>query len=95
MDEPTVKKPSISTKALLGNVVKNRMGEELGKIDEVLLDQEGGFVSNLILSTGGLPGLKKRIAVPWDMLQLDTTTQALILDIDKDFIQRIPKYQSE
>ena len=95
MDEPLVRKPSISTKILIGGVVKNGLGEELGQIDEVLLDQEGGFVSNLILSTGGFLGLKKRIAVPWDMLKLDQDTQALILDVDKDFLQRIPKYQGD
>ena len=95
MDEPLVRKPSISTKILLGGVVKNGLGEELGQIDEVLLDQETGFVSNLIMTTGGFLGLKKRIAIPWDMLKMDKETQALVLDVDKDFLQRIPKYKGD
>lgn len=93
MNETMPKKPTISTRYLLGSMVKNTFDEDLGEIEEFLVDPETGFVSEVVLSTGKILGLGKRIAVPWDMLKIDSEAKSLLIDIDKDFLARIPSYR--
>lgn len=93
MNETVPKKPTISTRSLLGTVVKNTLDEDLGEIEEFLVDPETGFVSEVVLSTTKFLGLGKRIAVPWDMLKFDGQAKSLTMDIDKDFLTRIPSYK--
>jgi sporulation protein YlmC with PRC-barrel domain len=93
MEELTPKIRSISSKSLLGTKVNNDQGEALGKIEEVMVNLESGNVISLIMSTGSL--LKKRVAIPWEMLKIDDESQALSLDMDKDFLERIPAYQAD
>jgi sporulation protein YlmC with PRC-barrel domain len=94
MNAPVTKAGSISSKFLLGLIVKNTRGEALGEVEEILMDVEKGYITNLILSSKGLLG-KKRFAVPWDMFKFDEETQALRLDVDKEFLERIPAYQGD
>lgn len=93
MNETITKKPRISTRFLIGSVVKNTLDEDLGEIEELLVDPETGFVSEVILSTTRFLGLGKRIAVPWDMFRIDDEAVSLMIDIDKDFLARVPSYR--
>lgn len=93
MSETMPKKPAISTRILIGSVVKNTLDEDLGEIEEILVDTETGFVSEVVLSTAKFLGLGKRIAVPWDMFKIDDEAKSLVIDIDRDFLARIPSYQ--
>jgi sporulation protein YlmC with PRC-barrel domain len=90
MNEPVSKTRTISSKSLISAIVKNDQGEVLGRIDEVLINWEGGTISSLIMSTDDV--MQKRIAVPWDLLKIDDETQALNLNVDRDFLERIPAY---
>jgi sporulation protein YlmC with PRC-barrel domain len=83
----------ISSGSLLGLQIKNDQGQELGKVEGFLIKLESGRISNLILSSRGL--VKKRVAVPWDMLKVDLETGDVFLNIDKEFLDRIPSYQGE
>ena len=93
MNEPVLKTRTISSKSLISAIVKNDQGEVLGRIDEVLINWEGGTISSLIMSTDDV--MQKRIAVPWDLLKIDDETQALNLNVDRDFLERIPAYQGD
>ncbi|HZD55251.1 MAG TPA: PRC-barrel domain-containing protein [Anaerolineales bacterium] len=93
MNEMIEKKPRISSRSLIGSVVKNMLDEDLGEIEEMLVDPETGFVSEVVLSTSKFLGFGKKIAVPWDMLKIDDGANSPIMDIDKDFLARVPSYR--
>ena len=93
MDNLMVKTHPISSKSLIGIGVKNNLGEELGEIKEILVDPENGYVVNLIMETGNFIGFKKRIDIPWDMLKFDG--ENVLMNIEKDFIERIPAYDEK
>jgi sporulation protein YlmC with PRC-barrel domain len=68
-----VPSPSLHNAALLRSKtlfeyrVKSPQGEDLGKIEEVMIDMEIGRVAYAVLSFGGLWGLgSKWVPVPWD-----------------------------
>ena len=55
---------------ITGMTVTSPQGEKLGKIDDLLIDQEGA-VRYAILSHGGLLGIgDKLIPIPWKALKL-------------------------
>lgn len=70
------------TSELLGKTVKNSKGEDLGEINEVVIDQSGQ-VKYAVLSHGGVLGMGADMtAVSWKMLQLSPEKDHYVLNID-------------
>jgi sporulation protein YlmC with PRC-barrel domain len=75
--------------------VKSPQGEDLGKIEEVMIDMEVGRVAYAILSFGGFLGLgNKWVPVPWDAVALRPDEKALILTIEKQKLQKAPNFEA-
>lgn len=54
-----------------GSTVRNTEDQELGTIEETVIDPKTGRVSYVVLSHGGFVGVgEKLIAVPWDQLRV-------------------------
>lgn len=57
--------------------VLNQNGEQIGEVNDMILDLDNSSVAYVIVSTGGFLGIAdKEIAVPWNSLQLQTGTTA-------------------
>ena len=86
---PTV----LSASAVIGDSVVNRTGENLGKIEELMLDLEKGRVAYAVLSFGGFMGMgEKLFVVPFEALKLDTSREHITLDVDKDKLKNAPSF---
>ena len=56
----------LSTDSIKGDKVVNPAGEDLGKIEELMIDLENGRVAYAVLSFGGFLGMgDKLFAIPW------------------------------
>ena len=76
---------------LTGHKVENEAGEDLGKIDDLVLDDQSGRVLYAILSFGGFLGMRNRlVAVPWKRLRLKGDHKIFILNIDKETLRNAP-----
>jgi hypothetical protein len=74
--------------------VKSPQGEDLGKIEEIMIDMELGRVAYAILSFGGFLGLgNKWVPVPWDALTLQPDEKVLVLNIEKERLQKAPNFE--
>ena len=93
MNETIAKKSKISSRLLIDSVVKTKFDEELGEIEDMVLDPETGFITEVVLSTTKYLVLGKRIAVPWDMLQICDEDNYPRIAIDKEFLSRIPSFR--
>jgi len=83
----------LSTHVIIGDGVVNRAGENLGKIEELMLDLEKGRVAYAILSFGGFLGMgEKLFAIPFEALTLDASREHFTLDIDKDKLKNAPGF---
>jgi sporulation protein YlmC with PRC-barrel domain len=83
---------------LEGMVVKNETGEDLGKINELVLDVESGKVMYVALSVGGVLGVgDKLIAVPYQEFQLkhDEADTYFVLDIAKPKLEAAPGFDED
>ena len=72
-------------KSILGAKVINTAQEDLGKIEDLVIDARNSRVAYAILSFGGVLGLgDKHFAIPWEALTFDLSQKVAVLDMDKD-----------
>ena len=70
----------LSASALKGDKVVNRQGEDLGKIEELMIDLDRGRIAYAVLSFGGFLGMgDKLFAIPWQAFGVDTAEKRLVL----------------
>ncbi|HVC94496.1 MAG TPA: PRC-barrel domain-containing protein [Pirellulales bacterium] len=80
-----------------GMKVKNKEGEDLGKIDDLVIELDDGQVSYAALSFGGLLGVgNKLFAIPWSALEVKTGKDAkdkyFVLGVDKERLKKAPGF---
>lgn len=84
---------ALSASTIIGDDVKNRAGEDLGNVEEIMLDVNSGRIAYAVLSFGGFLGLgDKYFAIPWDALTVDTADHSLVLGVDKDTLENAPGF---
>jgi sporulation protein YlmC with PRC-barrel domain len=86
----------LSASTLAGDAVRNAAGENLGKIDEIMIDIPSGRVAYAVLSFGGFLGMgDKLFAVPWSALKVDEDEKCFILNVDKRTIEQAPGFNKD
>jgi hypothetical protein len=86
----------MSASTLNGDAVVNAAGEDLGKIDDIMIDTPTGRVAYAVLSFGGFLGMgDKLFAIPWDRLKLDEDNHRFILNIDKGTLEKAPGFDKD
>ena len=79
---------------IIGSDVRNRSGDKIGDIRDLMVDATG-TIKLAIVSTGGFLGVGDRLhAVPWDLLTLGPKDDH-ILDIDKSHLAAAPGFTSK
>lgn len=83
----------LAASTLTGDSVYNQAGQDLGKIDEIMLDIPSGRIAYAVLSFGGILGLgSKLFAVPWGALTLDEDEKRFILNVDIKTLENAPGF---
>lgn len=81
-----------------GAEVMNRQDQEIGSIEEVLLDPSSGKVRFAILSVGGFLGLgDTEVAVPWDAVQVTKSGDKAkyVVDATKERLEKAPRVEGK
>jgi sporulation protein YlmC with PRC-barrel domain len=86
----------VAASTLVGSRVLKQGGEELGNIEEIMLDLKSGRIAYAVLSFSGFPGIgNKRFPVPWKALQIDPGEHAFMLDIDRATLEGAPDFDKD
>ncbi len=86
----------LSANTLRGTQVRNSEGDDLGKIEEIMLDQPSGKVAYAVLSFGGFMGMgDKLFAIPWKAISLDQENKQAILDVQPDVLDNAPGFDKD
>lgn len=79
---------NLTAKTLIGNDIKNSQGENLGDVQDLMIDLRSGKVAYVVVSHGGVLGVgDKLFAIPWGAFSLDTEGKNFVLDVDKDTLK--------
>jgi len=91
----------LRTADVVGLPVRNRAGENLGKIDDLVIDMKTGEVRYAALSFGGFAGLgSKLFAVPWESLSFvfgepnKANSRHVMFETTKDQLDKAPGFDS-
>lgn len=86
----------LSASSLSGDKVRNPAGEDLGNIEEIMVDISTGRVAYAVLSFGGFLGMgNKLFAVPWAALTLDEIHYEFVLNADKQMLEKAPGFDKD
>lgn len=86
----------LSASTITGDDVYNMQDEELGKIQDVMLDITEGKIRYAVLASGGFLGMGDRLfAVPWKALKLDTKNRRFLLDVDVERLKNAPGFDKD
>ncbi len=86
----------LSSSTMTGDEVRNRTGDNLGKIEDLMLDVPDGKIAYAVLSFGGVFGIgSKLFAVPWNALTLNADEHCFVLDADKEYLKNAPGFDKD
>ncbi len=86
----------LSADTIEGDKVVNADGDDLGKIEDLMIDLDNGRVGYAVLSFGGLLGKgDKLFAIPWQALSLRLHEHAFMLDIPKDVLEKAEGFDKD
>jgi sporulation protein YlmC with PRC-barrel domain len=86
----------LSGQRLCGCRVVNSEGENLGKIEDLIIDEEQGRIVYALLSFGGFLGVgNKLFAFPWASIHHDRVEKKVILDVDKESLKNAPGFDKD
>ena len=86
----------LRTKDINGDRVRNAAGEDLGKIEELVIDVNTGRVAYAVLSFGGILKMgNKLFAIPWQALGIDSQNKQFILNVDKTRLENATGFDKD
>jgi sporulation protein YlmC with PRC-barrel domain len=83
----------VKSDEVIGVAVKNSAKEDVGKIEEIVLDKVSGQTRYVVLSFGGLLGMgDKYFALPWKSISYSPEDAAFILSVSKERLEKAPGF---
>jgi sporulation protein YlmC with PRC-barrel domain len=93
-----IKAPKVlAASTLKGDKVTNAKGEDLGKVEEIMIDLEKGKVAFVVLSFGRVNWMpnNKLFAVPWEALSISFHDKKFVLNISQETLKNAPGFDRD
>jgi sporulation protein YlmC with PRC-barrel domain len=76
---------------LFGLNVRNRQRENLGEIEDFMIDLREGHIAYVLLGTGGIVGVGEQVrAVPWTAMSVEPIERVVVLHVDQEKLDNAP-----
>ncbi|MDI6852701.1 MAG: PRC-barrel domain-containing protein [Deltaproteobacteria bacterium] len=86
---------TLSASTIMDFNVENPAGDNLGSIEDIMIDVDG-CVAYAVLSSGGVLGMGgKLFAVPWDRLSPSDKDKTFILNVPKESLQDVRSFDRD
>lgn len=87
---------SLKASEVIGYAVKNAAGQELGAIEDLVIDPEHGRIAYAVLSFGGFLGMgDKFFAIPWEAMKPMPAQETFRLDVTKEKLEKAPGFSKD
>jgi sporulation protein YlmC with PRC-barrel domain len=85
----------LTSTSIVGDKIENPEGEDLGKIDNLMINLNTGMVEYAVIEFGSFLGIGgKLFAVPFSELTVDPDKEIFILNRDKEYLKDSPGFDS-
>jgi hypothetical protein len=81
---------------IIGTRIKNAEGKDIGEIDRLLIDPQGGKISHVVVGLGGFLGVgEKKVVVPWSELKMGAAQDGkkALITMDQAKLESAPRYE--
>ncbi|POM18517.1 putative PRC-barrel domain-containing protein [Burkholderia cepacia] len=83
----------MAARTLEGDRVLTMDGDDIGQVDDIMLDVRSGRIAYAVVSSRGEPGIgDKLLAVPWNVLVLDVARQCFVLPVATERVREAPGF---
>lgn len=94
-DQETLKEKEtfslIGADKVQGTTIYNTRGDDLGEVDDLMIDKLTGKVAYAVVTYGGFLGIgTDRRALPWGVLTYDTNLNGYVVSADDDVLRSAP-----
>jgi sporulation protein YlmC with PRC-barrel domain len=83
----------LTATSIIGDKVENLQGENLGKIDNLMVNISQGRIEYAVIEFGSFLGVGgKLFAIPFTELKIDPVKEIFVLNRDKNYLKNIPGF---
>ena len=87
---------TLGASTLIHDKVVNLSGQDIGRIEELMVDVTTGRVAYAVLSFGGFMGIgNKLFALPWSALTVDEAKKRFVVNVTKESLAKMPGFDKE
>lgn len=95
-DRPTRQLTLAGTADLAGSAVRNQDGDQIGEIEDLIVDVRKGELAYAIVGVGGFLGVgQKSVAVPWERLRRADQPQTFVMNVDRQTLENAPAIDAD
>ena len=89
----------LSASSITGDSVRNPDGDDIGRIEDLMIDTADGKIEYAVLSFGGFLGIMgmgdKYFAIPFERFTVDRENQCMVLNVDKERLKAAPGFDKD
>ena len=87
---------TLGASTLRHDKVVNLNGEDIGRIEELMIDVTTGRVAYAVMSFGGFLGIgNKLFAVPWGALTVDEANKRFVVNVNRDSLEKMDGFDKD
>jgi sporulation protein YlmC with PRC-barrel domain len=79
-----------------GTTIYNPRGDNLGSVQDVMIDKISGRIAYAVVGFGGFLGIGNRhYPLPWETLKYDQSMGGYVVNLDKSVLEGAPSYADD
>ena len=87
---------TLGATTLVGDRVVNIAGQDIGRIEELMIDVTTGRVAYAVLSFGGFLGIgNKLFALPWSAVTVDEGKKRFVVNVTRESLEKMPGFDKD
>ena len=87
---------TLGASTLRHDKVVNLSGQDIGRIEELMIDVTTGRVAYAVLSFGGFLGIgSKLFALPWSAITVDESKKRFVVNVTRESLEKMPGFDKE
>lgn len=95
LEEKEKQSSVIGSDRVEGTAIYSSDGDKIGSVDKLLIEKQGGRVTDAIVSVGGFLGIgDEKHSLPWSKLDYDTELGGYHLDVTEEQLKNAPRFNA-
>ena len=87
---------TLGATSLIQDKVVNLAGQDIGRIEELMIDVTTGRVAYAVMSFGGFMGIgNKLFALPWSAVTVDEAKKRFVVNVTRESLDQMPGFDKD